>query len=382
MGFVELRARTAFSFGDGSVSPEALAARAALLGYSAIGITDTADLGGIVRFGLEARRQNIRPIVGAELNIDGCPAAFLARSKAGFNNLASLVTRSRVGELSTWKKGDGKQTRGRPRVSWQQLAERSEGLQVLTGPASGPVTSRLRDRDFKGAERTLCQWRDVFGDRLAVEVQLHHTGGQEAALATALIELAERHKVPWVICHEPRYIDNDSRLVHDVLTALRYDTTIDDALARGLLHPNGEWRLASPEEIAERWKGREAGLEESERIAAECDFSLAWVRPPLPRFPVPEGFTDDTFLENRIFAGARERWGEIDDKQTAQLRHELRVIGNLGFAGFFLVMWDAVDFARKKGILCQGRGSAANSAVAYCLAITAVDPDLGEESLE
>ena len=112
MGFIELRARTAFSFGDGSVSPEALAARAAVVGYSAIGITDIADLGGIVRFGLEARRQNIRPIIGAELNVDGCPTAFLARSKNGFNNLASLVTRSRVGELSTWKKGDGKKRAG------------------------------------------------------------------------------------------------------------------------------------------------------------------------------------------------------------------------------------------------------------------------------
>ena len=137
---------------------------------------------------------------------------------------------------------------------------------MLTGPASGPVASCLRDNDFKGAERTLCQWREVFGDRLAVEVQLHHTSGNEAALAAALIELAERHRVPWVICQEPRYIDNDSRLVHDVLTSLRYDTTIDDAVARGLLHPNGEWRLASPEDMAERWKGRESGLRESERI--------------------------------------------------------------------------------------------------------------------
>ncbi|HEV7389763.1 MAG TPA: error-prone DNA polymerase, partial [Gemmatimonadaceae bacterium] len=374
MGFVELRAHTAFSFGDGGTSPEALVERAAALGYGAIGITDTADLGGIVRFGLEARRQNVRPIVGAELNVDGCPVAFLAQSREGFNNVASLVTRSRVGELSTWKKGDGKKMRGRPRISWQQVAERSEGMQVLTGPASGPVASCLRNGDFRGAERTLCQWREVFGDRLAVEVQLHHTSGTEAALASALIELAERHRVPWVICQEPRYIDNDSRLVHDVLTSLRYDTTIDDAVARGLLHPNGEWRLASPEEMAERWKGREAGLIESERIASECDFNLSWVRPPLPKFPVPAGFNDDTFLCEKAFEGARERWGEVDQKQTDQLNHELRVIGNLGFAGFFLVMWDAVHFAKSKGILCQGRGSAANSAVAYCLAITAVDP--------
>ena len=322
MGYVELRAHSAFSFGDGSVSPEALVARAALLGYSSIGITDTADLGGIVRFGLEARRQNVRPIVGTELNIDGCPTAFLARSKKGFNNLASLVTRSRVGELSTWKKGDGKKTRGRPRISWQQVAERSEGLQVLTGPASGPVASSLRSDDYKGAERTLCQWRDVFGDRLAVEVQLHHTSGNEAALATALIELAERHRVPWVICHEPRYIDNDSRLVHDVLTALRYNTTIDDALARGLLHPNGEWRLLSPEEMAARWKGREAGLEESERIASECDFSLAWVRPPLPKFSVPPGFNDDTFLRDRVLrarasGGVRSTTSKQDSSSTS-----------------------------------------------------------------
>ena len=374
MGFVELRAHTAFSFGDGGTSPEALAARAASLGYRALAITDTADLGGIVRFCLEARRVDLKAIIGAELNVDGCPVGFLAQNKTGFNNIASLVTRSRVGELSTWQKGDGKKTRGRPRLSWQQVAERSEGVQVLTGPLTGPVASYLRNGDYREAERTLCRWRSVFGDRLAVEVQLHHTGGSEAALAAALIDLAERHSVPWVICHEPRYIDNGTRLVHDVLTALRYDTTIDDAVARGLLHPNGEWRLFSPEEMAQRWKGREQGLAESERIADECDFNLSWVRPPLPKFPVPAGYNDDTFLHEKAFEGARERWGELDQKQSDQLEHELRVIKNLGFAGFFLVMWDAVHFARSKGILCQGRGSAANSAVAYCLAITAVDP--------
>ena len=374
MGFVELRAHTAFSFGDGGTSPEALAVRAASLGYSALGITDTADLGGIIRFGLEARRLDLKAIVGAELNVDGCPVAFLARDKTGFNNVASLVTKSRVGELSTWQKGDGKKTRGRPRLSWQQVAERSDGVQVLTGPFTGPVASHLRKGDYREAERTLCRWRSVFGERVAVEVQLHHTSGTEAALAAALIELAERHNVPWVISHEPRYIDNGTRLVHDVLTSLRYDTTIDDAVARGVLHPNGEWRLASPDEMAERWKGREQGLEESERIAAECDFNLSWVRPPLPEFPVPAGYNDDTFLREKVYEGARDRWGDIDDKQTAQIEHELRVIKNLGFGGFFLVMWDAVHFAKSKGILCQGRGSAANSAVAYCLAITAVDP--------
>jgi len=351
-----------------------MVARAAELGFPAIGITDTADLGGVVRFGLEARRQNIKPIIGAELNVDGFTAAFLVRTKQGYNNLAALVTRSRVGELRSWKKGDGKTTRGRPRVSWEQVVERSEGLHALSGPASGPLASLLRSGGYREAERMLCKWRDVFRGRLAVEVQLHHTGGDESALAESLIRLAERAHVPWVITQDPRYIHNESRLVHDILTALRYDTDIDTAQRRGVLHPNGEWRLNSPEEMLQRWKGREIGLYESEHIASECDFDLSWMRPPLPVFPVPAGYNDDTFLRERVYEGARERWGEVEDKQREQLDHELRVIRQLGFAGFFLVMWDAVHFAKRQGILCQGRGSAANSAVAYCLAITAVDP--------
>jgi error-prone DNA polymerase len=372
---VELRAHTAFSFGDGAVTPEALAKRAAELGYHSIGITDTADLGGIVRFALEAKRQGVRPIAGAELNVEGFPVGLIARTDEGFRNIASLVTRARVhSDLRHWEKGQNAKLRGRPRVSWKDVAERSAGVHVLTGPAAGPIAARIQSCDYSAAARTLDEWREVFGDRLAVEVGLHHTGGCEAALAAALIELAVRHRVPWVVAHDPRYLDTSSRLVHDILTALRYDTTIDSAMSRGLLHPNGEWRLLSPEELAERWKGREEGLDESERIASECDFNLAWLRPPLPKFAVPEGYSDITFLHEKVYEGARERWGELSDAQTNQIEHELGIIGRLGFAGFFLVMWDAIHFARSKNILCQGRGSAANSAVAYCLAVTAVDP--------
>jgi error-prone DNA polymerase len=371
---VELRAHTAFSFGDGAVTPERLVQRAAELGYHAIGVTDTADIGGIPRFVLEARRLGVKPIVGAELVVDGFPAAFFARNDEGYRNIASLVTRSRVGELRGWVKGQNAHTRGRPRVTWQEVKERSAGVYALTGPASGPIGALVQSCDFSLAGRRLDEWREVFRDGLAVEVGLHYTGGSEAALASSLIELAERHRVPWVAAQDPRYVDDDGRLVHDVLTALRYDTTIDKAAQRGLLHPNGEWRLLSREEMCERWKGKEEGLVESDRIASECDFSLAWMRPPLPHFPVPQGWSDDTWVREKVYEGARERWGAISDAQMKQIEHELGIIRRLGFSGFFLVMWDAVRYARSRNILCQGRGSAANSAVAYCLAITAVDP--------
>jgi error-prone DNA polymerase len=374
VSYVELRAHTAFSFGDGSVTPEVLVERAGELGYTALGITDAADLGGAARFASAAQGAGVRPVVGAELAVGGRPAAFLARTAEGCRNLAGLVTRSRVGDLRQYDGEAAGRRRGRPGVTWAEVAERSDGLHALTGPSSGPVAALLGSGERARAERLLAEWRDVFGDRLAVEVQLHHAGGSEAALAGALIELAERVGVAWVVCHDPRYVDGESRLAHDVLTALRHGTDVDGAAARGALHPNGEWRLLSPAEMARRWAGRERGLEESARIAAECDFDLAWLRPPLPRFPVPAGESDDSFLRAQVEEGARTRWGEPGERERRQLDHELEIIRRLGFAGFFLVMWDAVRFAHRRNILCQGRGSAANSAVAYCLGITAVDP--------
>ena len=387
MTYTELRCHSAFSFGDGACTPEALVSRAAELGYAALGLTDGADLGGIIRFALEAERQGIRPVIGAELVVDGHPAAFLAMNEEGYRNLAGLVTRARVGapvapgRALARRRERGRpyhevatRPRGRPWVSWEDVVERNAGLFALTGPASGELAWLIRTGRRVEAAYRLGWWREVFGGRLAVEAQLHHVSGGEAELAASLIELAERGRVPWVATNDPRYLDARSRLVHDLLTALRHGEDVSTAASRGHLLPNGEWRLKSPAEMTRLWRGREEGLEESRRIALSCDFDLRWLAPPLPSFPVPDGHDDDSFLRELAYAGARERWGEVGAKEEAQLEHELGVIRRLGFAGFFLVMWDAVRFARERGILCQGRGSAANSAVAYVLGITAVDP--------
>ncbi len=359
--YTELHARSAFSFGDGTSTPEDLVQRAADFGHPAMALTDAGGLGGIIRFALEAKKQGIKPIAGAELKISGRPAVFLARNQEGYRNLAALVTESRL-----------ESRRGRPGLTFAQLAERAAGLHALTGAASGPLAALIQQRRPEEAARILARWREVFGDRLAVEVQLHHVSGAESALAAELIQLAERSGVPWVVTNEPRYLDDDSRLVHDLQTALRAGVDIDTAARRGLLLPNGEWRLKSPSEMRKLWVGREAGIEETQRIAGECDFSLGWLRPPLPRL-APLG-DEDEVLRQETYDGARRRWGSISERQRQQLDHELRVIAQLGFAGFFLIMNKVVRFARSQGILCQGRGSAANSAVAFCLEITAVDP--------
>ena len=219
--YVELRAHTCFSFSDGAVSAEALAAHARRLGYTHLGITDTADLGGLARFATEAMaplkdpacrdaalhtdvscetcQAPVRPIAGAELNVGGRPAAFLAHSEEGYQNLAALVTLARVGQWEEWdKKVQGKR-RGRPKVRWEHVAEHARGLHALTGPASGELASLLRAGQRTEAERCLARWRELFEPgHLSIEVQLHHTGGHESALAAELVELASESGVPWV----------------------------------------------------------------------------------------------------------------------------------------------------------------------------------------
>ena len=173
-----------------------------------------------------------------------------------------------------------------------------------------------------------------------------------------MIELAERCDVPWVVTNDPRYTDESSRVVHDMLTALRHEMDVAEALRAGVLHPNGEWKLISPADMHQRWQGREAGIYESARIAADIEpLELAWMRPPLPEYNKLAGRDADDFLRARAYEGARTRWGDtLTAPQVKQIDHELGLIARLGFAGFFLVMWDAVRFAQSNGILCQGRG--------------------------
>ncbi|MDQ3522121.1 MAG: error-prone DNA polymerase [Gemmatimonadota bacterium] len=361
--YVELRARSAFSFADGVLTPEALASAAAEREYPALALVDRAELGGLVRFAREAERLGVRPIAGAELLVDGYPLAVLARTQEGYRNLAGLISEARLSS-----------PRGHPSLPVSSLLRRAAGLHLLTGSPTGLLSTLVRQEREIEARRTLAAWKEAFEGRVAVEVQLHCVSHTERLLAEELIRLAGHLGVPWVATNEPRYLNDSGRLLHDLFTALRAGTDIVSATRRGLLLPNGEWRLKSSAEMAAAFRDKQAGLEESVRIADECAFELQWLRPPLPGFPAGPGQTENGLLRELVHAGGRERWGKIGSRETAQIDHELSVIQRLGFAGFFLQMWDAVRFARSRGITCQGRGSAANSAVAFCLGITAVDP--------
>ena len=395
--YAELHCHSTFSLLDGASDPERLVERAVELGLSALALTDHDDLGGAVRFATAAKAANLPGIIGAELSVEvpvtagagvaardaaagprsgprasraAMPApdetclthlVLLAESRDGYANLSSLITRARMDH-----------PRGTPRVSLDTLAAHTDGLYALTGCARGAVPRALRRGHRDGACDALATLLDLFGRRVSVEVWDHAISG-ERELARELIALARAMDVPWVVTNNVHYARPTGRLAHDVLCALRHGETLDGMGTR--LRPNGEFYLKGHTQIRRRWQEDESGLAHTLVIAERCAFRLQDLTPRLPRFALPPGVSEDEYLARLVEAGAEERWGwRRTARHDKQIERELTLIGKLGLAGYFLVVWDIVRFARREGILCQGRGSAANSAVCYCLGITAVDP--------
>ncbi|HET9799257.1 MAG TPA: PHP domain-containing protein [Gemmatimonadaceae bacterium] len=375
--YAELHAHTAFSLLDGASLPEPLVERAKELGLAALAITDHDELGGIVRFATAAREVELPAIVGAELTVVVPPARggaepivthlpLLAESREGYANLSTLVTLARQDAA----------TRGSPRVTLDQLAAHADGLFALTGCPRGWVPALAARGETDAACEAAATLLDVFGHRVAIECWDHGLP-EERATTTRLIELARALDVPWVVTNDVHYARARDRMVHDVLASLRHEQTLDQMGTR--LRPNAEWYLKSPAQIARRWRDNLDGVRATLAVAERCAFRLDQLDPTLPAFPLPAGVGADEYLARLVEQGARERWGSPGTttrtaEHDEQLRHELALIAKLGLAGYFLIVWDIVRFARREGILCQGRGSAANSAVCYCLGITAVDP--------
>jgi len=385
-GYVELHCHSAFSLLDGAASPEALAQRAAALGLPALALTDHDDLGGAVRFAQAAHAAGIGPITGAELTIEVPAAAgantlgepldgasgvsrhhltLLAETCEGYGNISTLITRARMDR-----------PRGTPGVPLDLLARHAGGVVALTGCPRGWVPARLAAGDESGARAAAGALHDIFGDRLVVECWDHGLP-EERETSIKLIALAKTLGVPWVATNDVHYARVEDRAVHDVLCALRHAMTLDAMGTR--LRPNGEWHLRSAAQMLRRWRHAPEGVRATLAVAERCTFRMDELSPTLPEFPLPPGVSGDEYLEQLVEQGAYERWGapgsaERTPAHDRQIAHELGMIRKLGLAGYFLIVWDIVRFSRREGILCQGRGSAANSAVCYCLAITAVDP--------
>jgi error-prone DNA polymerase len=362
MDYVELHARSACSFLLGASHPEALAARAAELDLPAVALCDREGVYGAARFHSAAKEHGIRPIVGAELAMDdGSVLPVLVESRAGYQNLCQLITRAKL-----------RGTKTDAPVRMDELAEFATGLVALTGDEDGPVRRALARDDKAGALATAGRLASIFGqENVFVEIQRHLRRG-EARENDALRDLASATGLPLLATNGVLYATRAERAVLDVFTCARNHTHLD--AAGRLLAQNDERHLKPAARMARLFADTPEAVTNTVRLAERLDFTLQNLGYEFPKYRVPEGETMDSFLRKVTLDGARGRYGDPGPAERAQIDHELDLIARLGFSGYFLIVWDLVNFCKAEDILVQGRGSAANSVVCYSLGITACDP--------
>ncbi len=369
--YAELHCLSNFSFLRGASRPEELVERAAKLGYAALAITDECSVAGVVRAHVAAREHGIKLIIGAEFRLaDGLRCVLLAQDRAGYGRLCRLITRGRRAAA----KGEYRLCRD---DLHEIVASRNEELRLTPDPypltpPSYPLTPLLclwlpATQPDADAARWLAT---LFPGQLWIAVELLTTGRDRRRLAQ-LQDLGRELDLPLVTAGDVHMHSRGRRALQDVLTATRIGTTVEQA---GLaLFPNGERHLRPIQRIAELHPPEL--LAASLDIASRCTFSLDQLRYEYPREIVPAGYTPAAWLRRLTEEGARHRWPEGVPAPTRQaIEHELTLIAELDYEPYFLTVHDIVRFARSRHILCQGRGSAANSAVCFCLGITEVDP--------
>ena len=425
--FVELRARSAFSFLEGATAPEDLVECAAGLGYDAIALGDRDGLYGAPRFYQSAVTAGLKAIVGAELTLDDesfglanspTPSRLyiLVPDRQRYKNLCRMITASKLRTIGAYPDGLPKYpAKGESRVTLDDLERFGAGMICLGGGALSPLARML----VRGEDpRALCDClHAIFGrSNFYLDLQRHLDPGEER-LNRKLIALAEACRVPLVATNDvcftlgasgsmrgetaptelhtcvpsdsirltgergspremrpgDRVVSNDGmeRALLDVMTCIRLGTTIEEA--GRALWVNHERHLKAPAAMAALFRDLPNAIAATRAIAERCEFTLKDLGYRFPDYPIPPGETPDSYLRALTEAGARERWGAPDQRTRRQLDHELAIVAKLKLAGYFLIVWDIVQFCRENRIMAQGRGSAANSAVCYALGITAVD---------
>ncbi|MGI9428981.1 MAG: error-prone DNA polymerase, partial [Bythopirellula sp.] len=350
--YAELRCRSNYSFLEGASHADELVGRAAQLGYDALAITDLNSLAGIVRAHLAAKQAELKFLVGAELTpTDAPPTVLWATDRAAYGRLCKLLTQGRR-----------RAEKGNCLLSWSDLAEHGQGLLAGVAPAEPSCSAH-----------SLARYQDAFSGRCYLLAGLHRLGDDDARLAV-FAELAQQAGLPLVATGDVYYHSAERQPLHDVLTAIRHGITIEAADGQTLL-TNGEHHLRTRADLQLLYHAYPDALARTLEIAERCHFSLDQLRYEYPNELVPTGYTPTVWLKKLVRQGARQRYpAGVPEKVSRTLLKELALIKKLHYEAYFLTVWDLVRYARSQDILCQGRGSAANSAVCYCLGVTSVDP--------
>jgi len=399
--YVELHARSAFSFLQGASTPEELIATGAEFKMPSMALLDHDGLYGAARFHLAGKKLGVKAHIGAEIAVQSpkskvqrqtqskqtwdmghgtldlqknvMSVPLLVQNRTGYQNLCRLITMMKLRVPKHAKTGECA-------VTPDELAEHAEGLICLTGGSDGPLARNFHHQDAENAEaaqRSAAWLIDVFGKgNVYAELQRHFNRDEEA-WNQSVVEIAGRLKLPLLATNGVCYATRAQRQVADVFTCIRNHVRLETA--GRLLSSNSERFLKSPLAMAELFADLPEAIANTAELASRLEFTLKDLGYEFPRYPVPPGETMTSFLRRRTDEGARGRYtGQHGSPTLAraqkQIEHELALIEKLKLEGYFLIVWDIIQFCKRNGILVQGRGSAANSAVCYSLGITAVDP--------
>ncbi|MDQ3916133.1 MAG: DNA polymerase III subunit alpha [Actinomycetota bacterium] len=370
-GFVHLHTHSVWSLRDGAIPAEVLPHFAAELGYEAVALTDHDSLTGAVRFAKACRSAGVKPIYGAELTVrrEGAEddrwqeldhVTLVARDKTGYANLCRLVSDAHLGH-----------ERDRPETTLAKIADRAEGLFVLSGCNRGEVARLASRGDMPGAIAAARKWKEKVGDGYRLEV-FDHRGYGHHMLRDRLLAVARESNATPVATNDVHYATPRYAGVHELLHAIKEIVPLSRAHS---VRPNSEYYLKDPREMRALFAGAPEAADETLRIAEACEFDLDLGTYHFPDFALPEGDLPEWVLERRCYEGAYRRFDRITDEVEDRLQHELRMITKLGWPGYFLLVADIVAHVKNVlGIRCACRGSAAGSFVCYLLGISDVDP--------
>ncbi len=354
--YIPLWCKSNFSFLEGASHPDELVEQAERLGLSTLALTDRDGVYGMVRAHVKAREAGLHLIVGSQVTVnDGSVIVLLAQDKTGYTNLCRLLTTGRL-----------RSPKGESTVTWEEVCQHAIGLVGLWGGENSLLVDESDPADVAGS------LHDAFSDRLYAMVARHRRD-EEVRQETRLRERAARYGFQIIAATEVLYHTPARRPLQDVLTAIRHITPISSAGRK--LKPNAEHALLSGYAFKELFSDDPLSVIRTQEVAERCRFSLGEIRYRYPSEYLPDGTTSSQWLRHLTHEGARRRYnGKVPPDVMSQLEKELDLIESLDYPGYFLTMWELVRYCREHEILCQGRGSAANSAVCYCLGITAVDP--------
>jgi DNA polymerase III subunit alpha len=377
MSFVHLHAHTEYSMLDGASRIGEMFEAAAAADMPACAITDHGVMYGVLDFYKTARAQGVKPIVGMEGYLfagdrrmkppqrENGDKTFhltlLAADDAGYKNLIKLSSKAWLEGLHYY-----------PRTDHALLAEHAQGLICLSGCLSAEIPKLIVAGDFGGARRKVAQYREIFGDRFYLELQDHGMPVQ-AKLNDELVAIGKEMGIGWVATNDSHYTHRSDASAHEVLLCINTGSELSDP--NRFKFDSDEFYLKTPEEMAAKFARWPGACETTLEIAGRCDVTIQLGNLLLPRFDVPEGKTLDGYLTELVWEGITRRFEEVTRELRERAEYELRVIGEMGFAGYFLVVQDFVNWAKARGIrVGPGRGSAAGSVVSYALGITEVDP--------